>query len=99
MEDELAIQFLDKNHAILGIFDGHCRREAAAYAKDNLILSIIVNSQRLNSPPSKMKKVLQDAFLKVHNEMASLRGNNNNVNNIINSALNEHLANFYFWGV
>lgn len=99
MEDELAIQFLDKNHAILGISDGHCGREAAAYAKDNLIPSIVVNSQRLNSPPSKIKKVLQDAFLKVHNEMASLRGNNNNVNNIINSVLNEHLANFYFWGV
>ena len=81
MEDELAIHFLDKNHAILGIFDGHCGQEAAAYAKDNLIPSIVVNSQRLNSPPSKMKKVLRDAFLKVHNEMASLRGNNNNVNN------------------
>ena len=48
-----------------------------------------------------MKKVLRDAFLKVHNETASLRGNNNNnnVNNIINSVSNEHLANFYFWGV
>ena len=41
MEDELAIQFLDKNHAILGIFDGHCGREAAAYAKTILFCPLL----------------------------------------------------------
>lgn len=74
MEDELTVQFLDKNHVILGIFDGHGGREAAAYAKDNLVQSIVVNSERLTSEPPKIKKVLREAFLKIHCEMASLRG-------------------------
>ena len=50
------------------------------YTKNHLIPSIIINSERLKSPSLKMKKVLREAFLKFHNDMASLRGNNNTCN-------------------
>ena len=48
MEDEVALQFVDRSHVILGIFDGHSKREAAVYAKNYLIPSIVINSDPLH---------------------------------------------------
>ena len=58
----------------LALFDGHAGAEAAEYARDHLSQAMKKNKDIYSSDPLKVSRALDAAFIKVHEDMWSVRG-------------------------
>jgi len=58
----------------LGLFDGHAGSEAAEYARDYLCKALKEKEDIYSNDPAKVSKAMEEAFVKVHEDMWSVRG-------------------------
>ena len=73
LEDYMAMKPPEGNSGFLAVFDGHCGREAAEYARDNL-WEAIKNSEGFdNDDPMKVAQAIKAGFLKTHEAMWEVR--------------------------
>lgn len=64
----------DLEYAFFGIFDGHGGREAAQFAKDNLMDFIVKQKNFWSERDEDVLRAITDGFLATHNAMWSVIG-------------------------